>query len=207
MNKRSRLTGYVTPSTVSQESLNLGQYFDDADPHAADNDPRAALFGTCAGSGWRERLIPLLTCAYFNPVVTDWNAEAQAQEELVKRTASAMVFTITPMQKGFYSFVEITDLAIKDPKRLYLCFLDNDAGHTWDKAQAASIEAIKSYLTKSCGMTIYPTLEELAKAVNGEVQAISHNDTATDNTNPVLSQEGLFDAIKKSSPVTPNRTA
>lgn len=209
MSKRDRLTGYVNPPSVSTEALNLGQYFNDDPTNPADSDQRAALFGTCAGSGWRERFIPLLKCAHFNPVVTDWNEEAQAQEELVKRTASAMVFTITPMQKGFYSFVEITDLAIKDPKRLYLCFLDNDAGHTWTKEQASSIDAIKSYLTKTCGMTIYPTLEELAKAVNGETQAVSENDVPTDNPvgNDTLSQEGLFDAIKKSSPVTPNRTA
>lgn len=194
----------LTQKEVSLESLNLAQYFDDGETNPADSDQRAALFGTCAGSGWRERLVPLLKCAHFNPVVEDWNAEAQAQEELVKRTASAMVFVITPMQKGFYSFVEITDLAIKDPKRLYLCFLDNDAGHTWDKAMASSIEAIKSYLTKTCGMTIYPSLEELAAAVNGEVQAVSETPAPTDNT--TVSQEGLFDAIKKSSPVTPNRT-
>ena len=194
----------LTEKNVSLETLNLAQYFDGDETNPADSDQRAALFGTCAGSGWRERLIPLLKCAHFNPVVDDWNAEAQAQEELVKRTASAMVFVITPMQKGFYSFVEITDLAIKDPKRLYLCFLDNDAGHTWDKAMASSIDAIKSYLTKTCGMTIYESLEKLAEAVNGEVQAVSETPAPQDNTQ--VSQEGLYDAIKKSSPVTPNRT-
>lgn len=203
MSKHNRLASYVNPpATVSQEALDLSQYFDDGKTHPADSDQRAALFGTSTGSGWRERLIPLLKCAHFNPIVPEWNAEAQAQEELVKRTASALVFVITPMQKGFYSFVEITDLAIKDPKRLYLCFLDNDAGTTWSDEQGKSIEAIKSYLTKTCGMTIYTTLEDLAKAVNGEVQAVSENDKPVDGD--TVSQEGLFDSIKKSSRVTEN---
>ena len=35
------------------------------------------LGGTCAESKWREKLIPLLKCDYFNPVVDDWTPECQ----------------------------------------------------------------------------------------------------------------------------------
>lgn len=33
------------------------------------------LGGTCAGYDWRSKLIPLLKCDYFNPVVKNWTEE------------------------------------------------------------------------------------------------------------------------------------
>ena len=33
------------------------------------------LGGTCAGSKWRDNIIPQLKCEYFNPVVDDWTPE------------------------------------------------------------------------------------------------------------------------------------
>ena len=38
------------------------------------------LGGTCNDSTWREELIPMLECDYFNPVVKEWNEEAQKLE-------------------------------------------------------------------------------------------------------------------------------
>jgi hypothetical protein len=38
------------------------------------------LGGMCNDSLWRERLIPTLEIDYFNPVVEDWNEEAQERE-------------------------------------------------------------------------------------------------------------------------------
>ena len=35
------------------------------------------LGGTCNGSRWRNELIPLLECEYFNPVVEDWTPSCQ----------------------------------------------------------------------------------------------------------------------------------
>ena len=43
------------------------------------------LGGTCAESKWREKLIPLLKCEYFNPVVEDWTPECQKIEEEQKK--------------------------------------------------------------------------------------------------------------------------
>ena len=38
------------------------------------------LGGTCAGSTWRDELIPQLKIDYFNPVVADWTPECRAEE-------------------------------------------------------------------------------------------------------------------------------
>lgn len=31
------------------------------------------LGGTCNNSKWRDKLIPMIFCEYFNPVVDNWN--------------------------------------------------------------------------------------------------------------------------------------
>ena len=60
-----------------------------------------ALFlgGTAANNDWRDgKVIPVLAAAgvpaaaIFNPVVSDWNAEAQAREDAVKATAPVILF-------------------------------------------------------------------------------------------------------------------
>lgn len=48
------------------------------------------LGGTCNGSNWRNKLMPILKSkdiTYFNPVVDNWNDEA-AKKELVARETS-----------------------------------------------------------------------------------------------------------------------
>lgn len=159
----------------------LAKYFDDK-PKAARSDQRAALFGTVE-SGWRAILEDKLECAVFNPVVANWDKEAQAQEELVKKTASALVFCITPKQTGFYSFVELTGAAIRTPERVFICFLNDDEGTTWPEKQQASIDATKTYLTNECGITVYETLDALAEAINAEVEPISANGSLKDTDN------------------------
>ena len=39
------------------------------------------LGGTCNESSWREELIPMLKCEYFNPVVKDWTPQCQEEKE------------------------------------------------------------------------------------------------------------------------------
>lgn len=180
--------------SISLESTGprLAKYFDDK-PKAARSDQRAALFGTVE-SGWRAILEDKLECAVFNPVVANWDKEAQAQEELVKKTASALVFCITPKQTGFYSFVELTGAAIRTPDRVYICFLNDDEGTTWPEKQQASIDATKTYLTNECGITVYETLDALAEAINAEVEPISANGSLKDTDNvptPTAPEGGL----------------
>lgn len=30
------------------------------------------LGGTCSGPRWRDELIPLLKCEYYNPIIKNW---------------------------------------------------------------------------------------------------------------------------------------
>lgn len=152
-------------SQLTDKQVTLEE-FESARPATDSAECCIGLFGTCADSDWRGKLIPLLNYPYFNPVVDDWDEQAREKENQVKDTAAAVVFTITPRQTGFYSFVELTDLAIRDPKRLYPCFLNDDAGASWSEAQQASIDAIKEYLTNVCGVVVYTDLESLSVALN-----------------------------------------
>ena len=54
------------------------------------------LGGTCNGSNWRDKLIPMLSNKFepFNPVVDDWNEEAQ-QEEIYHRNNDDFVYIVS----------------------------------------------------------------------------------------------------------------
>ena len=38
------------------------------------------LGGTCSGRKWRDELIPLLKCDYYNPIVKNWNESDRIRE-------------------------------------------------------------------------------------------------------------------------------
>jgi hypothetical protein len=80
---------------------------------------RLFLGGTVGNNDWREKFTKSLVDAgvpaddIFNPVVKDWNAEAQAAEEKAKADCRYMLFFISdPKQEGInisaYSMVEAT---------------------------------------------------------------------------------------------------
>lgn len=43
------------------------------------------LGGTCNNSTWRDKLIPLLTVDYFNPIVNEWTKECLEKQFLITR--------------------------------------------------------------------------------------------------------------------------
>ncbi|MGL5752690.1 MAG: nucleoside 2-deoxyribosyltransferase domain-containing protein [Paraclostridium sp.] len=58
------------------------------------NNIKVFLGGTCNDSTWRDKLIPLLEdngINYFNPVVDDWNKEAQLNE-IKERSDCGLLF-------------------------------------------------------------------------------------------------------------------
>lgn len=91
------------------------------------------LGGTAANNEWRINFIEELVNrnvpreCLFNPVVKDWNEEAQRREELAKNNASYLVFYIAdPKQDGnplsAYSMVEATMSLYDKPERSVIIF-------------------------------------------------------------------------------------
>jgi len=60
---------------------------------------------------WRTEFIKMIEpINYFNPIVEDWNDDAQATEELEKwHRCSIHLYVITPEHKGFFTFAELID--------------------------------------------------------------------------------------------------
>ena len=61
------------------------------------------LGGTCNNSQWRKRLISKLKIDFFNPVIDDWNEEAQINEIRERQNADYCLYVITPLMTGVYS--------------------------------------------------------------------------------------------------------
>lgn len=67
------------------------------------------LFGTCGDSKWRDEVIPILTAAnvdYFNPVVPEWNDEAQRNEVEHAASDHVILLVITGETTGIASMAE-----------------------------------------------------------------------------------------------------
>lgn len=93
------------------------------------------LGGTVGNNPWRKGFITSLVekgidrDCLFDPVVADWNAQAQAREEAAKAAATHMVFYLaSPMQEGnplsAYSMVEAA-MALYDMPKTTVVVFDN----------------------------------------------------------------------------------
>lgn len=96
------------------------------------------LGGTCNNSTWREELMPQLDTTMvdaFNPVVEDWNEQAQAIEDMHKESDDLCLYTLTPEMTGHYSIFELgLDLG-RRPERTVFCFLAERREHTFNPQQ------------------------------------------------------------------------
>lgn len=103
---------------------------------------RVALMGTCNDSKWRETMKPLLKCEYFDPVVDDWNEEAQKQEIYEREHCDFVLYVITPMMTGIYAIAEVVDDSNKRPEKTLFCFFEDDNGKFFTEAQKKSLNAV-----------------------------------------------------------------
>ena len=134
--------------------------------------PKVALLGTCNDSKWRDELISMLSIDYFNPVVDDWNEEAQANEIRERKECDYLLYVITPRLMGLYSIAEVTEDSIKQPEKTIFCFLpsdvgDNDRSIRFTKEAYKSLEAIAE-LVKRNGATVLPNLLQVAGYLNSK---------------------------------------
>lgn len=126
------------------------------------------LGGTCAESKWREKLIPLLKCDYFNPVVEDWTPECQDIEEQEKRCCMYHLYVITPKMQGVYSIAE----AVNDSKENMLrtcvfCVTKEEDDRDWTKGELKSLDATAKLIERNGGVVLN-SLEEVANFLNAE---------------------------------------
>lgn len=117
------------------------------------------------GSLWRDRLIPLLKCTYFNPVVPDWNDEAYQEELRQREYCDYCLYVITPKMTGVYSIAEVIDDSNKRPNKTLFCVLHSDDTDEFSAAQLKSLNAVAK-MVESNGGKVFNELTSLAKFLN-----------------------------------------
>lgn len=136
------------------------------------------LGGTCNNSTWRDQLIPLLTIDYFNPVVKDWNEEAQKLEIEKRESCDFVLYVITPEMKGFYSLVEATDDSNKRPEKTIFCVLEKvtvgEDEISFEDFQIKSLNATKKLIEEN-GATVLNSLESIAEYLNNNTEEVQES--------------------------------
>lgn len=123
------------------------------------------LGGTCSGYKWRDDLIPMLNCDYYNPIVKNWSEEDRLREVHERETADYVLYVITSGMKGVYSIAEIIDDSNKRPEKTIVCVLYDNIDEQMSKSLSATLN-----LAKSNGTTVLNSLEDIASFLN-EVSA------------------------------------
>lgn len=123
------------------------------------------LGGTCNGSTWRDKLIPLLKIDYFNPVVKDWTPECQRKEIDARKNSDYVLYVITPKMTGVYSIAEAVDDSNKRPRKTIFCYLSEDEDIKFETHQIKALKATAN-LIKENGGNVFTSLEEIANFVN-----------------------------------------
>lgn len=119
------------------------------------------LGGTCSGYKWRDKLIPMIKCDYYNPIVKSWNEEDRVREVKEREESDYVLYVITSGMKGFYSIAEVVDDSNKRPEKTLFCVL----GKAWDKQVYHSLCAVER-LVESNGARVFNDLEDIANYLN-----------------------------------------
>ena len=122
------------------------------------------LGGTCSGYRWRDKLIPMLKCDYYNPIVKNWSEQDRLREVHERETCDYVVYVITSGMKGVYSIAEIIDDSNKRPEQTIVCVLKNGI----DAQMSRSLDATLR-LASSNGATVCKDLAEIATFLNNKV--------------------------------------
>ena len=122
------------------------------------------LGGTTNNSNWRDELIKNLKIEYFNPVVKDWNEEAQKREIKEHKECDFVLYVITPKMEGVYSIAEAIDDSNKRPEKTIFCFLKEDEKE-FSKHQLNSLEMTGKMVEENGGKWL-KSLEEISTYLN-----------------------------------------
>ena len=126
------------------------------------------LGGTCGNNDWRDGLIERMVArgvpaaGLFNPVVADWNEEAQRREDEAKKTATWDLYYLgDPRQESnhvsFYSLLEATIGLYDHPERTVVVF---DITGMPDHAAKASRKCYKDLRARFPDAHIFESLDD-----------------------------------------------
>jgi len=128
---------------------------------------RVFLGGTCANSLWRDKLIPMLTIDYFNPVVSNWTPECQLEKLKQREECDFVLYVLTRIYSTF-SIAEVVDDSNKRPEKTILCIMNEKLPNgKWalDSQELKHLDAI-GRLVKRNGGLYFNSLEEVANYLN-----------------------------------------
>lgn len=130
------------------------------------------LGGTCNESTWRDKLIEMLEIDYFNPVVDDWNEEAQKRELYEREHCDFVLYVITPRMTGVYSIAEAVDDSNKRPSKTLFCYENGyvikDSRYIhFDDGQLRSLARV-AVLVKRNGGHVFRDIEQCAFFLNDQ---------------------------------------
>ena len=115
---------------------------------------RVFLGGTCNESTWRNIMMVHLHddgLEYFNPVVDDWNDEAQANEIREREGCDFCLYTITPKMTGTYSIAEVVDDSNKRPDKTVLVLMEMDGREIFNDSQWKSLGSVSRLVSRNGG--------------------------------------------------------
>ena len=123
------------------------------------------LGGTTNNSNWRDDLEKKLKIEYFNPVVTDWNDEAQKEEIKQRKNCDFVLYVITPKMEGVYSIAEVVDDSNKRPNKTIFAYLLDDEGKEFSKHQIKSLDMVGKMVEENGGKW-FKSLGEVSDYLN-----------------------------------------
>ena len=112
------------------------------------------LGGTCNNSQWRDKMEQYLTgdgLNYFNPVVDDWDEDAQANELRERDECDFCLYVITPLMLGVYSVAEAVDDSNKRPEKTVFVMLRSDGSEYFGDSQWKSLNAVADLVERNGG--------------------------------------------------------
>lgn len=110
----------------------------------------SVYLGGTINSPWRDNIIPYLTIPYIDPRVKNWDKEAIRRDKIKKKNSSIHLYVIDAgRHRGVYTFKEITESVITNPKGTIVILVDNyqlPKDSTIDKLKVDSIYEMLSSL-------------------------------------------------------------
>lgn len=127
---------------------------------------RVFLGGTCNGASWRDALIPMLQCDYFNPLVPEWDNDAQMNELREREECDVLLYVLTPEMTGVYSIAEIVEDSIMNATKTIVCLLDFPPTTARVDRKTSSIFAVMKMVQKY-NVPVLTSLTDVADTING----------------------------------------